>query len=234
MSEHEHVPEELAELFAAERAAPGADAATRAAARSRLAAAIAHLPLGKAAALGGAGKLLVVLAIAVAAGTGTVALLKSDERATPRPPTPVPAAIVTEREERVAPPPAPESEQTPEPIAIPSPARSAKPERVTRSERTPPAPQQAPTAPPSQAQLLRRAWALVSSGQPAEALELVRNDQQLHPDGVLAEERDALTVHALVKLQRIDEARAAAAGFIVKYPNSVHRAQVELAVKEQP
>ena len=59
-------------------------------------------------------------------------------------------------------------------------------------------------------------------------------DQQDHPTGGLAEKRDALIVQALAKLSRSEEARVAAAEFIARYPNTIHRARVERVLEELP
>jgi hypothetical protein len=78
MTELEPLDDELADLFAAERAAPTIDVPGRTAMRARLFAAVAQLPLAAAAGTllgGGGGKALAILAITVAAGGGTVAML---------------------------------------------------------------------------------------------------------------------------------------------------------------
>jgi hypothetical protein len=224
MTDDDKLPDELAQLFAAEKAVPVVDAAARAASRARIFAVVTSATLGKAAvasALGGAGKVLAVLALTVATGTGTVALLKSDEPAPQARPQP---AIVR------APEPPPEPPVADEPPVVPD---------IVVAEPPPPAPprkpvEQPPPPAPSQAALLKRAWSLLSAGQPDQALALVRDDERLHPDGVLAEEREALAIKALVSLRRTDEARVAVAAFVTRYPSSVHRAQVERALEETP
>jgi hypothetical protein len=65
------LPPELKDLVAAERAAPAPDAAARAAARARLAAAVGHVAPGAAGAFG-AGKLLAILAVVIGAGAFAV------------------------------------------------------------------------------------------------------------------------------------------------------------------
>jgi hypothetical protein len=233
VSELEPLPDDLAALIAVERAAPTADAATRAASRARIAALGA--PATKAAAtalglgLGGAGKTIAVLVLTFAAGAGTMALVQHATRAE-APASSATPAPAPERIELPAHEPPPESLASPAPEpppeSPPSPAPRAH-ERIKHADRTPP-----PPPSPSQPELLRRAWELLSTGDPAEALAIVRHDQQLHPDGVLAEERDAIAIHALAKLGRIDEARAAEAGFILQYPTSIHRARIERALEE--
>jgi hypothetical protein len=80
------LPPELEDLVAAERAAPAPDAAARAAARARLAAAVGHAAPGAAGAFG-AGKLLAILAVVVAAGTFAVLHGRGESHARPAAPT---------------------------------------------------------------------------------------------------------------------------------------------------
>jgi hypothetical protein len=268
MSEHEAPPKELAELFAAEKAAPVADAAVRAAAKSRLVAAVGHVPLGQAAAaaastLAGAGKVIAVIALTVGIGGGTVALVKhgTGTRASAPVMERVPVVEVGAHEPR-----SPEaSTQASSTQASNTQASSTLPEQPTVEATAPAvgpaaasAPSVAPTvraparlakrqpgavhedhedkvAPahddgPSEVHLLRGAWAALNANKGAEALELVRDDERLHRDGVLAEERQALTVLALAQLGRLADARVASSAFIARYPTSVHRARVERAV----
>ncbi len=198
-------PPELAALFDAERAAPAASAAARTAMRARLVAAVAHVPLGAAAAagLGAAGKTLAVIALAVGVGAGTVAVVKHRDAATP-------AAVIA------APP--PPATVTVTPLPPPTEAAPAAVEPVP-----PPA---KPRAVPSQATLVEQAWSEITAGDPARALDLVREDERAHPDGALREEREAIDVVALAKLHRLADARAAAARFADRYPDSVHRALI--------
>jgi hypothetical protein len=94
----------------------------------------------------------------------------------------------------------------------------------------PPPPLAAADSAPSQSDLLRRAWA----STPADALDLVAQDAQLHPDGPLSEEREALRINLLAKLHRLDEARTAAAQFLARHPDSVHRPMIERAIQPEP
>jgi hypothetical protein len=64
-----------------------------------------------------------------------------------------------------------------------------------------------------------------------DALDRHRNQ---FPDGKLAEERDALTVEALVEAGRTDEARARGRQFHLSYPNSIMRPAVDDALKSIP
>jgi hypothetical protein len=241
MSELEPLPDELAELFAAERAAPVANTATRTALRSRLTAAAAPLLVGKAAAaataLGTTGKVLAILALTLGAGAGTVALVKHRDDAVARAPVhqtiEAPPSLPRRAEHEPVEPEQP-AEQPPAPTPPRHPHVAAKP--VELSPPAEPPPEVTVVEPsPSQAQMLKRAWAALAAGAPAQALELARADQQDHPAGELAEERDALVIQALVKLARADEARQAATAFFARYPTSIHRTRIEqLVAQESP
>jgi outer membrane protein assembly factor BamD (BamD/ComL family) len=50
-----------------------------------------------------------------------------------------------------------------------------------------------------------------------------------HADGVLAEDRDALTVLSLLKQGQIDHARAAARRFDERFPESLYRPRIRAA-----
>jgi hypothetical protein len=214
MSELEPPPDELMELFAAERTAPTVDTSTRMASRARLAAAVAGAPLGYSTAgvaLASVAKIIATIAIIVAIGAGTAAFLRHARSA----PTPKAPAIAAIPEESI---PAPHVEVATSPAPLPA---EPSPPRVA----SPPA--------PSEADLLRRAWTALSAGQAALARQLVEQDAKLHPDGTLGEERDAVEILALAQLDRMEEARAAGARFIQHYPTSVHRARIERTIAEE-
>lgn len=250
MSDLETPSDELADLYAAERAAPTVDAGRRAAARSRLAAAVGRAPLGHAAAgtsaFGGAAKALATIAIIAGAGAGAMAIAKHvasapaaraastvPVRVEPSPPPPLVQPVVQVDE----PPPAAPVEQLAMP-STPAPVKhlAAPVAETTSSPAVDRAVESAAASSPSEPELLQRAWTALSAGQAELARQLADQDAQLHPDGALGEERDAVEILALAKLARMDAARAAAARFIQRYPNSVHRARVErtLASQEMP
>jgi len=54
------------------------------------------------------------------------------------------------------------------------------------------------------------------------------------PRGILDQEREALAIEALIKLGRIDQARARAHAFEWAYRDSPHRARIERAFKRVP
>jgi outer membrane protein assembly factor BamD (BamD/ComL family) len=113
-------------------------------------------------------------------------------------------------------------------------------------EATPPAPTPPAAPPPAQAApkrsasaarqyvLLARAWTAIERGEAETALELVERHRAAEPDSVLAEEREALRVVALLRLRRLAEARAAAKEFVARYPNSIHRPLVDPALEKAP
>jgi hypothetical protein len=220
MSEIEPPPDGLTGLFAAEKAAPVLDTSVHSVMRARLAAVVGKTPLGHAVVggvLGGAGKALAIIAITVAAGAGTVVAVRhgrTTETAKPAVPLRTSAPVPS------TPPP------TPEPAAA-SEIASTVPSATMPSHARIKGPE------PSEPDLLARAWTALSAGEPEEALKIAEQDAQLHPDGVLGEERDAVQISALVKLHRMDEARSAASRFIRDYPTSVHRDLVERALQPE-
>jgi outer membrane protein assembly factor BamD (BamD/ComL family) len=65
----------------------------------------------------------------------------------------------------------------------------------------------------------------------AEAsLALLERHVQRFPNSTLTQEREVLTVKALMKLERVDEARARAAQFKERWPTSPHLLRVEALV----
>jgi hypothetical protein len=162
----------------------------------------------------------------IAAGTAGVALVwyaaSGAQRAREVPPAPVaapvqlvePRAAPAAAEAPVAAPsidPAEDSVQTPEPAPGKVQAR-----HQTRSS--------APNT--RESALLRSAQSALAS-DPARALVLTDQHRRSFPRGALSEEREAIAIQALRGLGREPEARARAARFETKYPNSVHRSRVQ-------
>ena len=81
--------------------------------------------------------------------------------------------------------------------------------------------------------LLDDARSAFASGDYPKALLLLRRHGERFPAGVLAEEREALTVRALAALGKNDEADARARAFVAKYPESIMRPAVESAVQRR-
>jgi outer membrane protein assembly factor BamD (BamD/ComL family) len=76
-----------------------------------------------------------------------------------------------------------------------------------------------------------RARALLRAGDAAGARSELARAETSFPNGVLAEEREALALAALVKLGDREGARARAAAFLQRYPESVHAAAARRALE---
>jgi len=74
--------------------------------------------------------------------------------------------------------------------------------------------------------LLRAARAALAT-EPARALALAREHERRFPRGVLAQEREVITIQALAAMGEGDAARKKAEGFDEKYPGSPHRNRVD-------
>ncbi len=77
---------------------------------------------------------------------------------------------------------------------------------------------------------LDEARAALAEGRTSQALKMLEQHARSHSKGQLAEERDALHVMALVKAGRRPAARAAAAQFHARHPNSVMSGAVDAAL----
>jgi hypothetical protein len=82
--------------------------------------------------------------------------------------------------------------------------------------------------------LLEQARTKLSEGQPAGTLELLRRHRAQYPQSALEQEREALSVRALMAAGRRAEAQKQAAAFVQRYPGSVLRGSVERAVGKIP
>jgi hypothetical protein len=69
--------------------------------------------------------------------------------------------------------------------------------------------------------LLRRAQQALAT-DPNQALALGSLHAERFPNGLLAQERDVITIDALFRLGRRDEANARARAFLLRYPGSAH------------
>ena len=74
----------------------------------------------------------------------------------------------------------------------------------------------------------------LTRGRAEDALRTLELHLQSFPRGRLAEERDSLTIQALVSLGRHASARARAAQFRRKYPQSLLRPIVDHALRAIP
>ena len=218
-------PRELADLFAAEKAAPTVTTVGKQILRARIAASVGHAPLGAAvsgAVVGTAGKILVLIALVAGATIGARALKRHGEahraagqaRVADQAIVASPSTIATPRPERAS-------------VAAALPPETPPPR--SRSVR-------ARIGVPAETTLLASAWAAVEAGDGSRALEMTDKDAALHPRGELREERGALRVLALAKLRRKHEAQDAARLFVSEFPASVHIPLIEEAIasEEEP
>lgn len=109
----------------------------------------------------------------------------------------------------------------------------AVPGRLTRVPRATVFPAaEAPARLAEEAHLLHGAHAALAAGDAQGALAGVLRHARHHPAGLLAEEREALQVRALLVLGHHTEAIARGRDFIRRYPGSVQRPAVERALAE--
>jgi outer membrane protein assembly factor BamD (BamD/ComL family) len=78
--------------------------------------------------------------------------------------------------------------------------------------------------------LLDAARTALAQGHAADALSPLEAHARRFPRGLLAEEREALSVNALVTVGRNDEARRRGTRFLQRYPSSLLRPTVEAAI----
>jgi hypothetical protein len=71
-------------------------------------------------------------------------------------------------------------------------------------------------------------------GDPVRALDRLDRHRRSFPHPLLAEERDAMRVQALVKAGRYDEARARASIFLKRSPDSLFSSVVNSAIASIP
>ncbi|WP_394835253.1 hypothetical protein LVJ94_53020 [Pendulispora rubella] len=82
--------------------------------------------------------------------------------------------------------------------------------------------------------LLDVARAALNRGEGEEALRATDRHKSRFPAGLLAEEREALSVQALLMLQRTDDAKRRATRFEQRYPRSVLLPAIRAAVASAP
>jgi hypothetical protein len=168
-------------------------------------------------------------AAAIALGLGIVV----GARVVPAPP---PERIEVERVrivERIVPGPAAEIPVQPlpppvapvAPIATPVHAPTALSASAARPSRSPLAEERGG---------IEVARAALARGDGAAALEATRELARRFPDGVFAEEREALAIQALAVSGDSDGARRRAAAFRARYPDSLFRSAVRIAAGDAP
>jgi hypothetical protein len=163
----------------------------------------------------------------------SVAILR-DPAPPPAPPAPAPPAAES------AQPPAPERPAASADVAPEARARggaAAEPSSpaaagapAIRGSAAPDLPSPSAAAPveegESEVALLQRAQDALAV-DPARALAIADEHLRRFPEGVLGQEREVIAVSALVRAGRTAEARARAARFIEKHPESAHRRRIE-------
>jgi hypothetical protein len=167
-------------------------------------------------------------AIAVALlGAATVATLwqvTSTSRATDPPPVERPSANLPPTGASVDPlAPAPD----PSTPAMVLPFMSAPPPKPSPPPPNLPTAAASPNAGPvNELQLLRDAAKTIREN-PTEALALCNRAAERFPKGSLAEERETIAIQALVALGRADDAKARAAAFRKRYPQSAFQQRID-------
>lgn len=174
----------------------------------------------KAGALATAGKWAAVISLVGAVGTGAWLSVREP------PPTaaPQPAVVASAVPSATAPVEA-------LPPAVPSTPPVSAPETVASvSERGgavgPDKASVGPRATPSELALLTQARDALATN-PARALALCRQHQQIYPRGQLAQEREVLSIEALERLHRDTEAGQRRTRFGKTFPDSAHRSRVQ-------
>jgi hypothetical protein len=144
-----------------------------------------------------------------------------------------------------APPPVAEVSPAPEPAQPPvvasSPAASTSAPAGARSAATPGGPASAQADVPgrdvdlaAERALLEIARTALARGQSARALEALQRHATEFPRGRLGEEREALSIQALLAAGRRDEARARAERFEKTFPRSLLLPAIDAALAPKP
>jgi hypothetical protein len=128
--------------------------------------------------------------------------------------------------------PAPDTSSAPVPTPAPAASEPAPAVGVASSPATP------GRARPSQLSaervLLDQARAALAQGDPGGAMERLEHHRRTFPAPLLAEERDAMWIEALVKAHRYDEARSRAEIFRRRTPDSLFSSVVDSAIESIP
>jgi hypothetical protein len=86
-------------------------------------------------------------------------------------------------------------------------------------------------ASPSESQRVAEARTLLRAGRASDALATLQSLERDEPNGLLAQEREALSIQALAALGQRAAARQRAAAFTQRYPDSPHLAVVRRAAE---
>jgi hypothetical protein len=113
-----------------------------------------------------------------------------------------------------------------ESTAAPSVASFVAPGEAPPASEVAPRPSAAPPTVQEEARLVGRAREALRGGDPALALQRLEEIRLRFPGGVVRQEREALTIEALVRLGRHDDAARRAAAFVREFPASPYVARV--------
>jgi hypothetical protein len=234
------MPPELRRLIDSEGLAPVATEAARLAVRAKLG---TTLGITKAAGVGFGGLKLITLLLGVigvsvavyvvtrSEGAGAERMARVEHDVVQPPPAPTRAARAPDRVAASADPIASAPRAKSIRRELPPPPRPpSSTARVAATEVPATGRMLAEPAAPSQASLLARATRAVYDGDAARGLALVDEDSRAHPDGPLAEERDALRLSCLLALDRRDEARTVARQFARRFPRTIHQQLIARAL----
>jgi hypothetical protein len=83
----------------------------------------------------------------------------------------------------------------------------------------------------AEARLVGAAREALQHGDPGRALVVLEETQRRFPDGILLQEREALSISALAAVGRKAEAASRASVFLRAFPNSPHAERVRTAVR---
>jgi hypothetical protein len=150
----------------------------------------------------------------------------------PRPVEPTPALDPTPE---LPHPPTPHERPKPTPVGVEQPVPTlAPPERSVASFAVPapPVPHEVDAGTASlESRRVADARARLRAGNASGALGVLDSIRRDFPNGVLVQERDALTIEALLALGEYSRARSLATAFLARYPGSPHAEAARRALK---
>jgi hypothetical protein len=133
----------------------------------------------------------------------------------------------------VAPAPTPD-ELAPSPTMAKTPrvahSRGGERDTVHRTSIATQTPEGRTERPPTDEFALLRAARQAIGDRPARALALTSEHARIFPAGMLAQEREAIAVEALVKLGRASQAQTRARAFLAAHPDSPYKSRIDAAL----
>lgn len=127
-------------------------------------------------------------------------------------------------------PAAPHSDESAAPASAPEPAAAA--DAAGAAAPAPGTPEERASRLREENAMLAQARAAMRSGDTGGAMRMLEEARQKFPDGVLGQEREALTIETLAKSGAKGAASARAAAFIKAHPTSPHAARLQAFVHE--